>query len=98
MFNYARHNFAGSNNLMTLTREQEESNTNNELMTILALRNIHDTLKNNIQDNLKKKYYKHESNDTYTINKIPSIKSIDKKNNINTDIKHNDNIKKKKYN
>ena len=90
MFNYAKHNFSGSNNLMTLTKEQEESNTNNELMAILAFRNIHNTLKNNIQDNLKKKNYKNENNNiTHTVNKIPTKKSMDKKNNE----KQNDNNK-----
>ena len=95
MSNLSSYHRSSKNCLMTLTKEQEETHTNNELMAIIAFRKIHKKLKNNIVDNIKDKLYKYENNDiTDAINKLPSIKPNDINNNNNNPKNHNKEIKK----
>ena len=65
-------------NLMTIEKEQNDTNPS-ELMAILAFREIHKKLKNNIGNNIKDKLYDYENNDiTDAINKLPCIESNSK--------------------
>ena len=62
-----------NNNLMSLTKEEEIA-TSSELMAILAFREIHKKLKNNIGENIRDKLYNYENNDiTDAINRLPSL-------------------------
>ena len=69
---------SSKNCLMTFAKEKEEKNAN-EIMAILAFREIHKKLKNNMDENIKDKLYKYENNAiTDAINKLPSIKMENK--------------------
>ena len=73
------------NNIMTIEKEQNENNPN-ELMAILAFRELHKKLKNNIGNNIKDKLYNYENNDiTDAINKLPSIEPNNNKSFIGTE-------------
>ena len=67
-----------TNNFLTIEKDNNDANPN-EIMAILAFREIHKKLKNNIGNNIKDKLYDYENNDiTDAINKLPSIKQNSK--------------------